>query len=233
MNEKTIRDFLIQKVKNPFGVSAIMGNLMAESSLNPLNATGKNKTANYVSDADSGKIDFAHDGVAFGLVQWCYHSRKQGLIDYARSKNASVGDLKTQLEYLVMEMSKSYKTAWNAVVNATSIRTASDVVMLKYEKPAGTGEAAKQKRASDGQKYYDTYAVKETTQKQEEAKPVSGDGKTVVLTKDNVNIRTGNGKQYASVGKAKLGSRFELISKADNGWYAVKLWVSGDCAEVK
>lgn len=227
MNEKTIWDFLIQKVKNPFGVAAIMGNLMAESSLNPLNATGKNKTANYVSDADSGKIDFAHDGVAFGLVQWCYHSRKQGLIDYARSKNASVGDLKTQLEYLVMEMSKSYKTAWNAVVNATSIRTASDVVMLKYERPAGKTESAKQKRANYGQKYFDQFA---------KSVPVSTPaGKTMVVAKVNVNIRSGDAISFTKLGSIKTGERLEWVATAENGWYAVRFngkvgWVSGDFA---
>ena len=228
MNEKVVWDFLIKKVGNPFGVAAIMGNLMAESSLNPANATGKNKTENYVADADSGKIDFVNDGVAFGLVQWCYRTRKQGLIDYARSKSASVGDLTTQLEYLVKEMSTSYKTAWNAVVSATNIRTASDVVMLKYEKPAGTGEAAKQKRANYGQKYYDIFASgtsKPTT-------PSTSNGNAVVITKNNVNIRKGNSKQSKAICRVQSGEEFELIGEK-NGWYAIKLWVSGDCAEVR
>lgn len=223
MNENVIWDFLTKKVGNPFGVAAIMGNLMAESSLNPANATGKNKTVNYVSDADSGNVDFVNDGVAFGLVQWCYRTRKQGLLNYAKSKNTSVGDLTTQLEYLVKEMSESYKTAWNAVKGATSIRAASDVVMLKYEKPAGTSEAAKQKRAAYGQSFYDKFASGTTP---------SSDGDTVVITKNNVNIRKGNSKQSKSICRVQSGEEFERIGTKD-GWYAIKLWVSGDCAEAR
>ena len=54
MNEKVIWDCLLSLVGNVYGTAAIMGNLMAESSLNPQCATGKNKTANYAKDADNG-----------------------------------------------------------------------------------------------------------------------------------------------------------------------------------
>ena len=68
MNEKMIWDYLYQNTGNAIGAAAIMGNLMAESSLNPQCATGKNRTANYAKDADNGAVDFVNDGVAFGLV---------------------------------------------------------------------------------------------------------------------------------------------------------------------
>ena len=105
MNEKVIWDCLLPMVGNVYGTAAIMGNLMAESSLNPQCATGKNKTANYTKDADNGAVDFVNDGVAFGLVQWCFCTRKQGLLNYAKSTGRSVGHLQMQLEYLVKEMS--------------------------------------------------------------------------------------------------------------------------------
>ena len=35
-----IWDFLYSRICNPYGVAALMGNLEAESSLNPFNATG-------------------------------------------------------------------------------------------------------------------------------------------------------------------------------------------------
>ena len=48
MDAKVIWNYLIDRINNPYGVAAVMGNLMAESSLNPANATGKNKTADRI-----------------------------------------------------------------------------------------------------------------------------------------------------------------------------------------
>ena len=233
MNEKVIWDYLLQKTGNAYGTAAIMGNLMAESSLNPENATGKNKTPNYVSDADAGAIDFAHDGVAFGLVQWCYHTRKQGLLDFAKAKGASVGDLNVQLEYMCKEMSESYKSVWSAVTSATNIRSASDVVMLKYEKPAGTSEAAKQKRANYGQKYYDQFAGVTP-----EPTPTPTPTEKYVVATSNVNIRLGNSKRYEKVGTLRKGSKLRWIATSADGWHAVPYgenvcWISGEFSEVK
>ena len=227
MNEKIIWDFLIKKTGNPYGTAAVMGNLMVESSLNPTNTTGAKAGAKtYVSDADSGKIDFVNDGVAFGLVQWCYWSRKQGLLDYARQKGVSVGDIQMQLEYMWQEM-QSYKTVISAVKSAKDIRTASDVVMLKYERPAGKTESAKQKRANYGQKYFDQFA---------KSVPASTPaGKMMVVAKVNVNIRSGDAVSFTKLGSIKTGERLEWVATAENGWYAVRFngkvgWVSGDFA---
>lgn len=164
MNEKVIWDYFLRYTENEYGTAAIMGNLMAESSLNPKCVTGS-KDADYVSKADSGTIDFIHDGHAFGLAQWCYWSRKEGLYNYAKSRNQSVGELNMQLDYIFNELTKSYKSVWTAVTTAKDIRTASDVVMLKYEKPANTSDAMRQKRANYGQKYYDQFATKKQEKK--------------------------------------------------------------------
>lgn len=223
MDAKTIWDYLLQKTGNEYGTAAIMGNLMAESSLNPSCATGKNKVPNYVQAADNGEVDFVADGVAFGLVQWCYSSRKLGLMNYAKATGRSVGNLQMQLEYLVKEMSESYKTAWSAVTGVTSIRAASDVVMLKYEKPAGTSEAAKAKRASYGQQFYDQFAKKKP-----EPTP---SGKKQIRATANVNVRTGPGTMYPKKFQLAKGQELELIEK-DGNWYKVALYVMADYAEV-
>ena len=223
MNEKAIWNFIYGKTGNPYGTAALMGNLMAESSLNPANTTGaKAGAATYVTDADSGKIDFVHDKVAFGLFQWCYWSRKQGLYDYAKSKGVSVADLTMQLEYMWNEL-QSYKTVLNAVKTATNIREASDIVMLKYEKPGNTTESAKKKRADYGQKYFDQFS-KET--------PPAAQGKMVVA-KVSVNIRSGDGKTFAKIGSVAAGTKLQYVATAENGWYAVRYknqvaWVSNE-----
>ena len=226
MNEKVIWDCLLAKIGNEFGVAAIMGNLMAESSLNPRNATNLKKTGypnadQYIIASDDGVHDFAHDGVAFGLVQWCYWSRKQGLIDYAKATGRSVGHLQMQLEYMWQEVQK-YPSVYSAVTLAKDIRSASDVFMLKYEKPAGTSEAAKQKRAAYGQKYYDQFA-------KERPAPT---GKKMVRTTDTVNIRAGSSLNTEKLGKLNKGVSMEWLA-TENGFHKVAIWVSGNFSEVK
>ena len=223
MNEKVIWDCLLPLVGNVYGTAAIMGNLMAESSLNPQCATGKNKTANYTKDADNGAVDFVNDGVAYGLVQWCFCTRKQGLLNYAKSTGRSVGHLQMQLEYLVKEMSENYKTAWKTVQSTNSIRTASDIVMLKYEKPASTSEAAKKKRADYAQMFYDKFAG--------DPSPAPS-GKKMVRATSQVNIRITPDKKIARVGELKKGQELEWIA-TENGWHKVAVWVSGDFSEVR
>ena len=221
MNEKVIWDMLLSATGNEYGTAAIMGNLMAESSLNPLCATGKNKTPDYAKDADSGAVDFVHDGVAFGLVQWCFRTRKEGLLNYAKSTGRSVGHLQMQIEYMIGEIGTSYKTVWEAVTKATDIRTASDVVMLKYEKPATTTEAAKKKRAEYGKKFYDQFAA---------IKPI-------VVARKTVRIRSGDSTGYPQVGSLKKGESLEWVTTSRN-FHAVRMkdrigWVSGEFSEVR
>ena len=162
MNEQIIWSYLSAKLKNPYGVAALMGNLFAESSLNPINANNVKKklgltNEQYTAIADSRKNDnFVTDGIAYGLAQWCYKTRKQGLLSLARQENKSVGDIYLQLEYLWQELQK-YKTVLNALYNAKSIKEASDIVLLRYEKPANTSDKVKEKRALYGQKYHDKY----------------------------------------------------------------------------
>lgn len=227
MNEKMIWDFLLEATGNEYGTAAIMGNLMAESSLNPRCVTGI-KDPDYVSKADAGEIDFAHDKHAFGLVQWCFYTRKGGLLAYAQQTSRSVGHLQMQLEYMVKEMSQDYKSVWKAVTEAKSIRTASDTVMLKYEKPSTTTEAAKQKRASYGQKYYDQFAKKPDP---EPTPAPSGKKMVRARARGQVNIRSGPGKNNPILGELKGNRTAELLS-TENGWHKIAVYVMAEYAEV-
>ena len=52
-----------------------------------------------------------------------------------------------------------------------------------------------------------------------------------------VNVRMGNGLQYARITQAAPSTAFDYVATADNGWHAVKLtsqvgWVSGDYSEI-
>lgn len=230
MNEKVIWDFLLKKTGNKYGTAAIMGNLMAESSMNPRCVTGLAKTgypneAQYILASDDGVHDFAHDGAAFGLVQWCYYTRKGGLQAYAKQTGRSIADLQTQLEYMVKEMSQDYKSVWKAVTEAKDIRTASDVVMLKYEKPATTSEAAKKKRADYGKLFYIEYGIPDP-----EPQP-SGKKMVRARARGQVNIRSGPGKNNPILGELKGSRTAELIS-TENGWHKIAVYVMAEYAEV-
>ena len=238
-DEKLIWDLLMNGIKNPYGVAGLMGNLFAESSLNPMCKTGGNKAISgkiYTEQINTMQIDrdqFAHDDIAYGLAQWRYWSRKEQIYiawgEYAEkmSGNISIADIRFQVSFLLSEI-KTYKTVWNTLLNAKSVKEASDIVLVRYEKPASVGEKTKAKREQFGQDYYDKYALVDQP---------SLVGKRVRTKVSRVVIRNGNGKEYGAVGTiSKAGTLYELIAEAENGWYAIKLkssvgWVSGEFAE--
>lgn len=165
-NEQKIWSFLFGKIGNAYGVAGLMGNLNAESGLNPNNLQNSYEKslgmtdAQYTAAVDNGSYtNFAKDSAGYGLAQWTYHTRKAALLSYAKSIGGSIGSLDMQLNFLYKELSENYKTSVLAVLkSAKSVREASDVVLTKFERPANQSEAVKVKRASYGQTYYDKYA---------------------------------------------------------------------------
>lgn len=165
---KVIWDYFKAKGLNDFGIAGLMGNLYAESGLKPTNLqnTYEKKLgytdAEYTAAVDQGKYsNFVKDSAGYGLAQWTYWSRKQNLLDFANSKNKSIGDLNMQLDFLYKELSEGYKNSVLKVLcEAKSVLEASNSVLLKFERPADQSETVQNKRASYGQKYYDQYAAK-------------------------------------------------------------------------
>jgi hypothetical protein len=169
MYEKLIWDALITFLKNPIGAAALMGNLEAESDLDPTNLENSYERklgltdAQYTAAVDNGTYKgFVTDSAGFGLAQWTYAPRKKGLLDYVKNKGVSIGDCVAQLEYLCIELTR-YPAVFSALRNATAIRPASDVVLEQFENPADKSEKVKAYRASLGEKWYQKYAVTATT----------------------------------------------------------------------
>lgn len=165
-NESIIWNYLITKdrIGNPYGVAGLMGNLYAESGLNPINLenTGNKKLGmtdiEYTENVDNGtysKEEFAKDKCGYGLAQWTYHTRKEKLYNYCKANcSGSIGDIQSQLEFLWKELC-GYTSVVKVLKSAKSIKEASDVVLTKYERPANQGDSVKQKRANYGKKIYD------------------------------------------------------------------------------
>ena len=169
--EKTIWNTLQAAIGNAYGTAGLMGNLYAESALKPGNLQNTGNKAlgmtdeQFVAAVDSGEYSadtFIHDGYGMGLAQWTFYTRKQALLSFVKAAGKSIGDLETQLAFLLQEI-KGYTSVWNTLTTATSVREASDVVLTKYERPADQSESVQERRAGYGQQYYDKYAAVSTT----------------------------------------------------------------------
>ena len=165
-NEEKIWNYLTAAGLTACGAAGLMGNLHAESGLVPTNLQNSCEKrlgytdATYTAAVDSGAYtNFAGDGAGYGLCQWTYHTRKAALLAYAKAAGKSVGDLEMQLEFLLKELRESYKLVHYVLVTATDVKTASNVVLLQFERPADQSETAKSRRAKLGQEYFDMFAA--------------------------------------------------------------------------
>lgn len=245
-DEKAIWDFFAGKGLNHFAVAGIMGNLNAESGLrsNNLQQTYERKLgytdASYTEAVDTGAYDnFVKDSAGYGLAQWTYWSRKQNLLNFAQAAKKSIADLQMQLDFLWKEI-QGYTSVMKVLKSATSVREASDAVLTGYERPADQSEAAKVKRASYGQTYYDKYAPKAEAPKPEApTTPVEvrvGDIVTFTGSKHYVSANAANGPA-CKPGKAKVtkihkgGKHPYHLVRVSGGGSTVWGWV--DAADIK
>ena len=179
-DEKALWDFLLAKIGNEYGVAGLMGNLYAESALRSNNLQNTyEKSLGYTDEGYTAVVDdgsytnFIKDSAGYGLAQWTFWSRKQGLLEYAKSVGKSIGDFTMQMEFLWKELSGNHKATLNALKSAQNVTEASTYVLIHFEAPADQGEAVQAKRASYGEKYYNAYhiVVEESKEENEETIP--------------------------------------------------------------
>ncbi len=163
-NEKQIWDALYARIGNPYGVAGLMGNLYAESALQPNNLQGSFEDAlgysdtSYTQAVDSGAYTgFVTDRAGYGLAQWTASDRKESLLAYARAQGKSIGDLDMQLNFLYQELETKFPDVLDKLKSATSVREASNYVLLHFEMPKDQSEAAQARRALFGSAYYERY----------------------------------------------------------------------------
>lgn len=174
MVDKQIWDFLKSKGLNDYAVAGLMGNLFAESGLRSNNLQNSYEKSLGMTDQQyTERVDnrsytnFIYDKAGYGLAQWTYWRRKRALFHYARLNKVSIGNLEMQLEFLWKEL-QGYKSVINVLNTSTSIKQASNAVLLDFEQPADQSESVQQKRAEYGRVYYDKYTkeVGKVTNKQ-------------------------------------------------------------------
>ena len=164
-DEKALWDRCKKMGMNDYGAAGTLANLFAECGLksNNLQNTGNTKLdmtdEEYTAAVDSGAYtNFVRDSHGYGLCQWTYWSRKQALLDFVKAAGKSVGDWAAQMDFMEKELA-GYSGLMKILKTATSVKEASDAFMCQFERPADQSEAAKAKRASYGQGYYDKYAA--------------------------------------------------------------------------
>ena len=164
-NEQLIWNYFKSHGLNDFGTAGLMGNLYAESGLNPKNLQQTyERKLGYSDDSYTDAVDhgiytnFVKDSAGYGIAQWTFWSRKQALFSFAKSREKSIGDLNMQLDFLMKELREGYIGVLNTLCNATSVLEASNEVLFRFERPANQDESVQAKRCAFGQRYYDLFA---------------------------------------------------------------------------
>jgi len=164
-NEQLIWNYFKSHGLNDFGTAGLMGNLYAESGLNPKNLQQTyERKLGYSDDSYTDAVDhgiytnFIKDSAGYGIAQWTFWSRKQALFSFAKSREKSIGDLNMQLDFLMKELREGYIGVLNTLCNATSVLEASNEVLFRFERPANQDESVQSKRCAFGQRYYDLFA---------------------------------------------------------------------------
>lgn len=209
--------------------AGIMGNLYAESGLNPLNLQNSfNKKLNltdeeYTNLVDIGaysKEEFVYDKAGYGLAQWTFWDRKKKLYDFVKASNVSIGSLTSQLAFFFNEI-QGYSSLMKTLKEAKTVREASDAFLHQYERPADQSEAVELKRAGYGQTFYDLYAT---------GSDISMSFKPFLVRVNitNLCIRKGPGVNFDKTG-GHTGKGVFTIVEEQNGWGKLKSglgWIS-------
>lgn len=157
MSSKTIYDALRTAGLTAEGACGLMGNMMAESSMQAnIAQRGMTKLtdAQYTAAADNGLLDFTRDAVGYGLCQWTYWSRKQDLLAFADASGVSVGDEDMQVRFCLRELREVFPNVWVVLTRSHDLYECARVVCLQYEQPAADNV---NERYSFAQEFYDEF----------------------------------------------------------------------------
>jgi murein DD-endopeptidase MepM/ murein hydrolase activator NlpD len=167
-SKKATWQFLASKGLTATQIAGIMGNMQAEAHFESRlveygykNSRGEISKAGKPSSLDDDMPPSSNDKgqPGYGIVQWTSPGRKKGLVELAASRNVKVSDFKTQLDYLWQELTTTYKKQLDKVKATSTIRAASDIILIEFEVPGGRFDPKVQStRAGFGQKIFDLYA---------------------------------------------------------------------------
>ena len=146
------------------GAAGVMGNMQAESGINPINLQDSYESSlgytdeSYTKAVDKGTYkNFANDSAGYGLVQFTSSNLKQELYDHVKENDKSVGSLSGQLETLNKQLTSNYSDLLSTLKNAKSVSEASNAFLHNYERPADQSSSVESARTSLGEKFYEQF----------------------------------------------------------------------------
>lgn len=152
MSELSILQAFVAAGMTPVGACAMGGNIQAESGFRAnIAQRGMTKLSDeeYTAAADNGDIEFAHDGVGYGLCQWTYPTRKAALLGFAIDRGKSVGNEQTQVDFCVWEMQHNYPDLWAYLCETQDLSGATGRICTEYERPAVNNIETRAKYANE------------------------------------------------------------------------------------
>lgn len=159
-NEGKLWNYFLNVFGNEKAVAGLLGNIKAESDFLPDNLQNSfEKTlgsdveyTRKVKSKEISRASFSHDGAGYGLCQWTFWSRKEGLYDYLKENGLPIDSLFGQAYFCIYELKSN--NLLEPLKRCETIREASDLILTKYEMPADQSEAVKKLRCNYGEDIY-------------------------------------------------------------------------------
>lgn len=127
--------------------AGVVGNLLAESSLNPAIIQGGG-----TADANYKPVN----GVGFGIAQWTFSGRQGPLVEFMKPYG-DITNLDGQVAFMWSELTGAYADALRDIKVAPTVLDATISFHKNYEKSADTPDRVKQTRGGFAQAVYDEY----------------------------------------------------------------------------
>lgn len=120
-------------------VIATIANIYSEGELSPTNRQNTKENMN-IEDLDY--IYLTDDNVGYGICQWTYYSRKEGLQNMANEMGKEVSDLDVQLAYFQYEMEESFdfRDIWRDFLAEQDREAATIFFYENIEKPKSSSD---------------------------------------------------------------------------------------------
>lgn len=121
------------------GIAGVLANIEAEGAFVPTNVedTKEKRVGNdttYTERVDNGTYhSFTSDAAGYGLAQWTAQDRKAKLLAFCKQRGVSIGDFKTQVDFLILEMRGGFPRAWNTVTGSSNAYQCGYDVCRYYE----------------------------------------------------------------------------------------------------
>ncbi len=181
-NQQTAFNFFIRQGLAPGQSAGIVGNLIAESGVDP-------KLQEY--NKPHGDLNEPLNGTGYGIAQWTFTSRQSKLVAYANEHDLDVSSLDAQLGYYWKELTTDYRGVFEELKSTQTSADASYVILAKFEVPADI-EGQKPIRAHQAATVLERYGSSAPDQGDGGNLPISASGGCATATGITATYQTGD-----------------------------------------